>query len=147
MVREEILKKLPQPDQLFAGLHLAKEEQDAVLSALMAGHHLLILGPTGAGKTSIALRLGGLLGDLSVISDCPLNCLADNPECPWCVERIRRGETLTKAVLPAACRLKRLQGGGGLAPEDLVGAIDPEAALNYGLYSLSSLSPDRKSVV
>ncbi|OIP92257.1 MAG: hypothetical protein AUK24_01775 [Syntrophaceae bacterium CG2_30_49_12] len=143
MVREEILKKLPQSDRLFEGLHLVKEEQDAILSALIAGHHLLILGPTGAGKTSIALRLGGLLGDLEVIANCPLNCLADNPECPWCLERIHRGETLTKTVLPAAERLKRLQGGSGLAPEDLIGGIDPEAALNYGLHSLSSLSPGK----
>ncbi|MDO8723974.1 MAG: VWA domain-containing protein [Syntrophales bacterium] len=143
MIREEIFKKLPQSDRLFAGLHLDAGERDAILSALMAGHHLLILGPTGAGKTSIALRLGGLLGDLEVISGCPLNCLPDNPECPWCLERIRQGETLAKAILPAAERLKRLQGGSGLAPEDLIGGIDPEAALNYGLHSLASLSPGK----
>jgi len=143
VVKDEILKRVSQTGELFKGLYLAEEEQEDVLSSLITGHHLLVLGPTGSGKTSIASRLGSLLDDLEVVAGCPLNCLPENPGCPWCLERMRRGETLKKTILPAAGRLKRLQGGAGLTPEDLIGAIDPGAALSYGLHSLSALSPGK----
>ncbi|PFG31516.1 YifB family Mg chelatase-like AAA ATPase [Paramicrobacterium agarici] len=42
------------------------EAVDALVTAAAGGHHLMMLGPPGAGKTMIAERLPGILPDLTV---------------------------------------------------------------------------------
>lgn len=50
----------------FADLRGLEEEKYAVEVAAAGGHHLLLSGPKGAGKTSLAERIPGLLPDLEV---------------------------------------------------------------------------------
>ncbi|MFS3128720.1 YifB family Mg chelatase-like AAA ATPase [Nocardioides sp. Bht2] len=50
----------------LADLHGLEDEKYALEVAAAGGHHLLLSGPKGAGKTSLAERLPGLLPDLEI---------------------------------------------------------------------------------
>lgn len=148
LVKEEIRHRLTVNghggnDKLFDGLEVKADDVEELLSTLITGHHLLILGPPGSGKTTIAARLGNLLNDTYVVEGCPVNCAPDNPDCPWCKERLAKGEKLKPAVMRGPDRLKRLQGGGEVTPEDMVGSIDPETALSEGVHSIAAFSPGK----
>ncbi|MBI2857461.1 MAG: VWA domain-containing protein, partial [Chloroflexi bacterium] len=118
-------------------------DAEGILSTLITGHHLLVLGPPGSGKTAIAARLGGLLQDIEVVEGCPVNCLPQKADCPWCKDRRSRGETLKTTIMKGPERLKKIQGGGEVTPEDMVGSIDPESALANGIHSVSAFSPGK----
>lgn len=148
MVKNEVFSNIIKGGQqikqhLFDGIFIGEEEVNSIFSSLGTGHHLLLLGPPGAGKTMLAARLGGLLGDIEVVEGCPLNCLPEAPSCPWCLEARRQGKELKKQLLSGSSRLKRIQGGGELVPEDLIGALDPEAALTHGIHSIVAFSPGK----
>jgi len=148
MLREEIFTSIQQgggefKQALFHGLQIRDEEKEAILSSLSGGHHLLILGPPGCGKTVVANRLSSILADIEVVEDCPLNCLPSSPTCPWCLAKMSQGKSSTVRILPASERVKRVQGGGELVPEDLIGALDPDTALREGIYSVLAFSPGK----
>jgi len=149
LLRQEILANFNRmgPDgfsrAVFDGLQVEEGDRKALLSSLCSGHHLLLLGPPGSGKTSLANNLSAILNDIEVVKGCPLNCSPMDASCPWCLERKSRGETLAGTLLPAAARLVRVQGSGGLTVEDLIGDLDPEAALREGIYSPMAFLPGK----
>jgi len=149
VLREEILCTLGAlgPDgfasAVLGDLRLHDAEKDALLSSLCGGHHLLLLGPPGSGKTSLAANLSAVLGDIEVVEGCPVNCPPGDASCPWCLERKAKGETLRSTVMPARARLVKVQGSAGLTVEDLIGDLDPEAALREGLYSATAFVPGK----
>jgi len=149
LLKEEILEAFARlgTDQisraLFDGLYLKEEQRQALLSSLYSGHHLLLLGPPGSGKTSLASNLSALLSDIEVVQGCPLHCSPEDASCPWCLDRKARGEALSPATLSAADRLVRVQGSSGLTAEDLIGDLDPEAALREGIYSPNAFLPGK----
>ncbi|MBI2957391.1 MAG: VWA domain-containing protein [Chloroflexi bacterium] len=148
MVKDEILKRLTSNGRdviegLFSGLEVGSNDVEEILSTLVTGHHLLILGPPGSGKTAVANRLGTLLGDIEVVEGCPVNCAPGDAYCPWCLERKRNGEPLKTVVVRGSDRLKKIQGGSEVTPEDMVGSIDPESALAHGIHSVSAFSPGK----
>lgn len=149
LLRQEIINSLRRlgPDGLaravFGDLELADAEKRDLLSSVCSGHHLFILGPPGSGKTSVAANLWSVLGDIEVVDGCPLNCSPADAACPWCLERKARGETLRGVTLPAARRMVKVQGSGGLMVEDLIGDLDPEAALRKGVYSAEAFLPGK----
>jgi MoxR-like ATPase/Mg-chelatase subunit ChlD len=149
LLREEILEAFTRlgtdgiSRSVFDGLHFDAEQRQALLSSLCSGHHLLLLGPPGSGKTSLANNLSAVLSDIEVVQDCPLHCSPEDASCPWCLDRKARGERLMSATLHAADRLIRVQGSGGLTAEDLIGDLDPEAALREGIYATSAFLPGK----
>ncbi len=149
LLRQEIIKTLYRlgPEGLgravFGDLELADAEKRELLSSVCSGHHLFILGPPGSGKTSVAGNLWAVLGDVEVVDGCPMNCAPADASCPWCTERKARGETLRGTTLPAARRMVKVQGSGGLMVEDLIGDLDPEAALRKGVYSTEAFLPGK----
>jgi len=149
LFRQEITSTLHRlgPDGLgrsiFGDLELRDSEKRDLLSSICSAHHLLILGPPGSGKTSVANNLWAVLGDIEVVDGCPMNCSPEAPSCPWCAERKARGETLRGTILPAAKRMVKVQGSGGLMVEDLIGDLDPEAALRKGIYSPEAFLPGK----
>ncbi|RJR30932.1 MAG: VWA domain-containing protein [Desulfobacteraceae bacterium] len=122
---------------------IADEKLHAILSSFCAGHHLLLLGPAGSGKTTFALKLPQLLGPIKVVDGCPYNCFPEDAHCPYCKRRKVNGLTNLTKTVSGAERLVRIQGSDGLVPEDLIGGINPVVALTEGLHSPDAFVPGK----
>ena len=147
--KEEIISKLERigPEGfarlVLGNLELGQAQKEALLTSIFAGHHVLLLGPPGSGKTSVANNLPLILDDIVVVKGCPLNCSPDDASCPWCEDRKSRGEKLEAGTLRGVDRIVRVQGSAGLTVEDLIGDLDPEAVLREGLYSTQAFLPGK----
>lgn len=130
-------------EHIFHGLEIAERKKEDLLTSLSAGHHILILGPPGCGKTTLANRIAGILGDIETVEGCPLNCSLEDPSCPWCLEAKDKGTRLQAKTLRGSERVKRVQGGGDLVPEDLIGALNPEIAIQESTHSFAAFAPGK----
>ncbi|MDY7036700.1 MAG: VWA domain-containing protein [Thermodesulfobacteriota bacterium] len=129
--------------RIFNGIEISRSVKDAVLTSLLSGHHILILGPPGCGKTALANKISETLGPLEVVRGCPLNCQIEKPTCPWCVGTKDSGQTLRGRIIKGAERVKRVQGSSGLVAEDLLGDLDPELVLVRGIHNIGAFLPGK----
>ncbi|MEK6886950.1 MAG: AAA family ATPase [Nanoarchaeota archaeon] len=106
-------------------------------SALLVGRHILIIGPPGIGKTTLAKNVSKLLPEIEV-NDCGYHCDPKNPQCPEC----RAGKSKKKTISGAE-RFVRIQGSPDLTAEDLIGDIDPAKAMQYGPLSIQAFTPGK----
>ena len=124
-LREElsrsILTKLSEKKDPLEGFYALDETKEAILAVAISGRHLLLEGPPGIGKTTVARILAGLLPSMYVVSGCRYNCDPQNPQCPECLGI----DPLPEPVLiESRGRFVRVQGSPELMPEDLLGDID-----------------------
>jgi Mg-chelatase subunit ChlI len=107
-------------------------------SALMAGRHMLIVGPPGIGKTTLAKNVAKILPSIEV-NDCPYHCSPKNPVCPEC----KSGKVKKKKKISGMERFVRVQGSPDLTAEDLIGDIDPAKAMKFGPLSIEAFTPGK----
>ena len=148
MLRSEIQGRLgaaplrETTEWLFGDFQLEAENKEEIITSLYSGHHLLILGPPGSGKTVLGEKICRILGDMEVVKDCPVNCHPQSPSCPWCLDRDKDSEGVPE-IIAGSQRVRRVQGSPELVPEDLIGGLDPEAGLLYGFHDIRTFIPGK----
>lgn len=138
--------------ELFPETMLDDEVLESVTAALLSGTNLLLIGPPGSGKTSLAKDIWNLYPkDAVVVADCPVqddphslldaSYAAKHPACPACrakhgavsykeVGDFEAGRVDAKKVPVRLARLRegygfaRLQGSPEVFPDYLTGAIN-----------------------
>ena len=106
-------------------------------SALLMDRHVIVLGPPGIGKTTLAKNVARLLPTLN-LNDCQYHCDPKTPLCPEC--KTKKGKSVKVA---GEERFIRIQGSPDLTAEDLLGDIDPVKALQYGPTSIEAFTPGK----
>jgi MoxR-like ATPase len=110
-----------------------------ILAVLAAGRNLLLEGPVGSGKTLLGESIAAALPPIR-LAGCHFNCLPGEAACPQC----RAGLVAAGEIeLSGTERFVRVQGSPDLFPEDLVGDVDPAAALAHGALDPRAFRPGR----
>jgi Mg-chelatase subunit ChlI len=137
-LREIILKAKNPFSDILGQLDVKKQ----LSSALVAGRHVLIIGPSGIGKTTLAKNVAKILPEM-VVNDCSYNCDPKNPICPECLAEIKAGRKQKTKKISGEKRFIRIQGSPDLTAEDLIGDIDPIKALKFGPLSIEAFTPGK----
>lgn len=120
------------PQDAFKDILGQDKAKKEIISALMMGRHIILIGQPGIGKTTLAKNIAKLMPEITV-NDCPFHSQKDM-SCPEC-----KGVK----VLSGEDRFIRIQGSPDLTVEDIIGDIDPIKALKYGPTSLESFTPGK----
>lgn len=145
MINDELKKALLAND-CFSDIIGQETTKEQLKSALLAERNVIIIGPPGVGKTTLAKNVAKLLPEVAV-NGCGFNCLPNKPVCYRCKTASGANEAsgtkITRKKSKGAERFVRVQGSPDLTAEDLLGDIDPIKALKFGPASLEAFSPGK----
>ncbi len=123
---------------IFSEIIGQKRLKEELRSALLMSRNIVILGPPGIGKTTLAKSVAQILPDLEV-NDCLYHCVPKQPLCPAC----QTAKKIKTKIIKGSERFIRIQGSPDLTVEDLFGDIDPLKALEFGPLSMQAFTPGK----
>jgi magnesium chelatase subunit I len=147
-LRENLIEHLHRPaNDAFSGII---GYDDSVIpeleNALLSGHHIVLLGERGQGKTRIIRKLTQFLDELvPVVADCEINDDPFAPVCAACRRRaVEQGDELPIGWLERDRRYGEKLATPDVTIADLIGEIDPiriaegryladEEAIHFGI--------------
>ena len=136
-MKEHFRKLFSEKKEIFTDILGQEHAKKEIKSALLMGRHIIIIGPPGVGKTTIAKSISNLLPNLKLL-DCSYHCSPNNPICPSCLNKKPKTKDFKGTE-----RFIRVQGSPDLTAEDLLGDIDPVAALKFGPQSIEAFAPGK----
>jgi len=139
-LRKSILTILKKKSDPLDGFYADEDTKEAILAVMVSGRHLLLEGPPGTGKTTLAKILASHLPSMEVVAECRYNCDPKSPQCPDCLNHRTGTDTISIA---GKDRFIRVQGSPELMPEDLLGDIDPVVAMQYGIHDPRAFIPGK----
>jgi len=142
-MRETILGSVEKGEDLLSIIVGQEDAKEKILASILAGHHILIEGPPGIGKTTLTRYVAETLPPMSAVKGCPYHCDPKVPICPACKENAKAGKTLEAEALSGEKRFVRIQGSPDLTAEDLLGDIDPTQAFKYGPQDHRAFTPGK----
>jgi magnesium chelatase subunit I len=142
-LKETILKSISEGKDMLSVIVGQEDAKEKILASLLASHHILIEGPPGVGKTTLAKHIAAALPPITVVKGCPYHCQPEAPVCPQCKAKVSAGEKLEAVSIPGEQRFVRLQGSPDLTAEDLLGDVDPTQAFKYGPQDYRAFIPGK----
>jgi magnesium chelatase subunit I len=142
-LKEAILQSIAEGKDMLSVIVGQEDAKEKILASLLASHHILIEGPPGVGKTTLANHIAAALPPTTVVKGCPYHCQPEAPVCPQCKAKVSAGEKLEAVSIPGEQRFVRLQGSPDLTAEDLLGDIDPTQAFKYGPQDYRAFIPGK----
>ena len=129
-LKNNLLAKEPFTDILGQG-----STKKQLISTLLANRHVIVVGPPGIGKTTLAKNVARLLPDMEALND----GFHSDPKHPLFPD----DKSHKTVSVKGEDRFIRIQGSPDLTAEDLLGDIDPIKALKFGPLSLEAFTPGK----